>query len=271
MRVVTGHKGSWGFRAQVRGHEVHSSLIHTGVSAVMEAAGMIDWMAAQMDAAARATPPNDFDPPYTTDPRRPDRGRHRQQHHRARLQLLRRGALPARRERRRLARRGSRPRPRGAARRCTRSTPTPASASRPGWSCRASSADGPAEALARALTGDNGRHVVSYQTEAGHFQARGLLDGDLRPRLDRPGAPARRVHRRRPARRRQRLRAPPDRPPRRLKGNPHARRQPLRRPRPDRSPRGAATSTPTPRCCSTPTAPARSSPTSSAASAATRW
>ena len=29
-------------------------------------------------------------------------------------------------------------------------------------------------ALARALTGDNGRHVVSYQTEAGHFQARGL-------------------------------------------------------------------------------------------------
>ena len=29
-------------------------------------------------------------------------------------------------------------------------------------------------ALARALTGDNGRHVVSYQTEAGHFQDRGL-------------------------------------------------------------------------------------------------
>ena len=35
-------------------------------------------------------------------------------------------------------------------------------------------ADGPAEALARALTGDNGRTVVSYQTEAGHFQERGL-------------------------------------------------------------------------------------------------
>ena len=48
MRVVTGQKGSWGFRAQVRGHEVHSSLIHTGVSAVMEAAGLIDWMAGLM-------------------------------------------------------------------------------------------------------------------------------------------------------------------------------------------------------------------------------
>ena len=35
-------------------------------------------------------------------------------------------------------------------------------------------ADGPAEGLARALTGDNGRHVVAYQTEAGHFQGRGL-------------------------------------------------------------------------------------------------
>ena len=33
---------------------------------------------------------------------------------------------------------------------------------------------GPAEALARALTGDNGRHVVVLQTEAGHFQGRGL-------------------------------------------------------------------------------------------------
>jgi acetylornithine deacetylase len=33
--------------------------------------------------------------------------------------------------------------------------------------------DGGAEALARRLTGDNGVHVVSYGTEAGHFQAAG--------------------------------------------------------------------------------------------------
>ena len=54
MRVVTGHKGSWGFRAHVRGHEVHSSLMHTGVSAVMAAARLIDWMADTMAANARA-------------------------------------------------------------------------------------------------------------------------------------------------------------------------------------------------------------------------
>ena len=33
--------------------------------------------------------------------------------------------------------------------------------------------DGLAEALVRRLTGDNGLHVVSYGTEAGHFQAAG--------------------------------------------------------------------------------------------------
>lgn len=32
---------------------------------------------------------------------------------------------------------------------------------------------GAAEALARAITGDNGSHVVSYGTEAGHFQKAG--------------------------------------------------------------------------------------------------
>jgi acetylornithine deacetylase len=32
---------------------------------------------------------------------------------------------------------------------------------------------GAAESLARQITGDNGRHVVSYGTEAGQFQERG--------------------------------------------------------------------------------------------------
>ena len=49
MRAVTGQKGSWGFRAQVHGHEVHSSLLHTGVSAIAQAAGLIDWMTHTMD------------------------------------------------------------------------------------------------------------------------------------------------------------------------------------------------------------------------------
>ena len=66
MRVVTGQKGSWGFRARVRGHEVHSSLMHTGVSAIHEAARFIAWTEDEMARAAAETPPNDFDPPYTT-------------------------------------------------------------------------------------------------------------------------------------------------------------------------------------------------------------
>jgi len=33
--------------------------------------------------------------------------------------------------------------------------------------------DGAAERLTRTLTGDNGAHVVSYGTEAGHFQEGG--------------------------------------------------------------------------------------------------
>ncbi|HEY9284258.1 MAG TPA: M20/M25/M40 family metallo-hydrolase, partial [Pyrinomonadaceae bacterium] len=66
MRVVTGHKASWGMRVHVRGHEVHSSLIHTGVSAVMAAARLVAWMDDAMAESARAAVPNGYDPPYTT-------------------------------------------------------------------------------------------------------------------------------------------------------------------------------------------------------------
>ena len=69
MKAVSGHKGAFGIRTHVHGFEVHSSLIHTGVSAVMEAAKLIDW-ANQMNAvnAAAPVPPEAaaFVPPYTT-------------------------------------------------------------------------------------------------------------------------------------------------------------------------------------------------------------
>ena len=41
MKVVTGHKGGVGYKTAVKGHEVHSSLLDRGVSAVMEAARLI--------------------------------------------------------------------------------------------------------------------------------------------------------------------------------------------------------------------------------------
>ena len=83
MRVVTGQKGSWGFRARVRGHEVHSSLMHTGVSAIHEAARFIAWTAGRDGPRGGRDAPERLRPAVDDDPRRPDRGRHRQQHHRA--------------------------------------------------------------------------------------------------------------------------------------------------------------------------------------------
>ncbi len=44
MRAVTAHKGIAAFRTTVTGHEAHSSLVHQGVSAVMNAAKLINWL-----------------------------------------------------------------------------------------------------------------------------------------------------------------------------------------------------------------------------------
>ncbi|MCV6824722.1 MULTISPECIES: acetylornithine deacetylase [Halocynthiibacter] len=69
MKVVTGHKGSVGFQVSVRGFEVHSSLLHTGVSAIMYGTELIQWAHEQNALSAKATPnplAADFVPPYTT-------------------------------------------------------------------------------------------------------------------------------------------------------------------------------------------------------------
>ncbi|MCK4711390.1 MAG: M20/M25/M40 family metallo-hydrolase, partial [Marinosulfonomonas sp.] len=69
MKTVSGHKGAFGVRTHVHGFEVHSSLLHIGVSAVMEAAKLVDWCN-QMNAQNAARTPSpmaaDFIPPYTT-------------------------------------------------------------------------------------------------------------------------------------------------------------------------------------------------------------
>lgn len=67
MQVVTGHKGGLMMHTHVHGFEVHSSLVHTGVSAVMTAARLITWLEAQMeDNKTKADPDSLFVPPYTT-------------------------------------------------------------------------------------------------------------------------------------------------------------------------------------------------------------
>ncbi|MGC1505140.1 MAG: acetylornithine deacetylase [Sulfitobacter sp.] len=69
MQAVTGHKGGTGFDTHVVGFEVHSSLLHTGVNAIMAGAKLIEW-ANEMNTANMAAKPTElaamFDPPFTT-------------------------------------------------------------------------------------------------------------------------------------------------------------------------------------------------------------
>ena len=175
MKVVTGHKGGVGLMVHIHGYEVHSSLQPYGVSAVMEAARLIDW-ANQQNAANAAAEPSalaaPFDPPFST---------------------LHVGMISG-----------------GTAHNITakdceflisvrqvpgdtgwgdkiiaaaRDIEAGMKAIRPEAAMELSSTfgvpalapehGGPAETLARRLTGDNGEHVVSYGTEGGQFQIRG--------------------------------------------------------------------------------------------------
>lgn len=68
LKAVTGHKGGTTFWVHVHGFEVHSSIMHTGVSAIMYGAKLIEW-ANRMNAESAAATPGpvaaQFDPPYT--------------------------------------------------------------------------------------------------------------------------------------------------------------------------------------------------------------
>ena len=178
MQVVTGHKGGLMLLTHVRGFEVHSSIVHTGVSAIFNAARLVTWLEEQMEAnrrEAEATGANPlYDPPYTTlhvglleggtarnivardctfstDIRMVPgedsadwlaRYREKVAEIEARMKALRPEAEILVHVRSDLP--GCRPEP-----------------------------DGAAEGLCRALTGDNAEHAVSYGTEAGLFQEGG--------------------------------------------------------------------------------------------------
>ncbi len=177
MKAVTGHKGGVGFRVDVTGFEVHSSLLPDGVSAVMEAARLISWLNEQ-NAVLQAAEPSAiaamFNPPHTTlhagvisggtaqnitakdcsfsvDMRvvpdeSPDEWRARFRARAAEIAAEMAGRVPG-----------------------TGITVTD-TFDVPGLKPEDM---GAAETLARAITGDNGDHVVSYGTEAGQFQERG--------------------------------------------------------------------------------------------------
>lgn len=177
LRPISGHKGGSGFALHVRGVPVHSSRMHRGVSAIMEAARIVDWLNA-VNAENEAKPRGEvaalFDPPWTTLHVGQIRGgtagnitaqdcwfdvsfrvlpgeswddyRRRFLARVAEVEARMKAVDPAAfiRVEERFAYPQLRPEPGGAA-----------------------------EALACALTGENGAGVVSYGTEAGQFQDAG--------------------------------------------------------------------------------------------------
>lgn len=177
MKAVTGHKGGAGFRTTLRGYEVHSSMLHKGVNAIMAGAKLIEWANAQ-NAENMAREPGPlaaiFDPPFTTVHVGQISGgtAHNITAGQCRFGLdfrcvpgesieAWRDAYLSRVAALEAEMRAVRPE---AGITVERYFTVPALRPEP---------DGAAERLVRAITGDNGTHVVSYGTEAGLFQERG--------------------------------------------------------------------------------------------------
>lgn len=176
MQVVTGHKGAVGFTTRVRGFEVHSSLMHEGVSAVMTAARLVDWLRARFEENRAATPNETdapFTPPFTT----------------LHVGMIRGGTAgnitakdcefvtdircpPSQDPLDWLARYKAFAAEVEAEIRLIRPEAGIEIIPRMANPALKPEQQGTAEALARRLTGDNGVHVVSYGTEAGQFQER---------------------------------------------------------------------------------------------------
>ena len=177
MKVVTGHKGGSGLSVHVRGHEVHSSILHTGVSAILNAAKLIDWVNNRNEENSSGQPTPGaavFDPPWTS----------------LHVGTIKGGTaqnITARDCRFGLEYRcvpGDSPKSWGERfRKFARSVETEMKSVNgdaaifiePWYEVPplAQEDSSEAEALARQLTGDNGNHVVSYGTEAGQFQEEG--------------------------------------------------------------------------------------------------
>ena len=177
MKVITGHKGGTGYDVHVKGFEVHSSLLPEGISAIMESARLIQWVN-DKNAEIMAIPPGPgaarFHPPFTT-------------LHVGRIQGGTADNITAADCRFSVEMRcvpGDDPEARaGEFKAAALQLDAALKARRPeaGVHLRKffdvpplrPEEHGQAEALARALTGENASGVVSYGTEAGQFQDAG--------------------------------------------------------------------------------------------------
>ena len=178
----------------VRGHAVHSSRIDIGVSAVdgRGAAGRPGTTTRMAENRRRADPHEPVRAALHDAALRHDPGRDGRQHRRRRVPSSSRRSGPSRPKIPWTTRRASRPmsatmiEPRM---RRSRRRPASTSSSAPrctGWPRKPT---GQAERLVRRLTGDNGTHVVSYGTEAGHVPER----ADGRPSCAGPATSRRRI------------------------------------------------------------------------------
>ena len=177
MKVVTGHKGGQAFRVVLKGHEVHSSRLPEGVSAVMEAARLITAIAGFNDIAQslpRTPRAGLFNPPFSTF--------HVGQIAGGTAQNITAGHCSFTLEYRLIPGEDASvwfSRLQAAVAevdaRMKAVHPAAGVAVLPHFDVPALMPEeaGAAERLARRLTGDNGTHVVSYGTEAGLFQAGG--------------------------------------------------------------------------------------------------
>ncbi len=177
MQAVTGHKGGTGFWVDIWGFEVHSSILHTGVNAIMEAAKIIAW-SNEVNAVEQARTPSAvaamFEPPWTT-------------LHTGVIEGGTAANITAKHCRFDIGFRAVPDADIAAWRQKIldkiREVEAEMQAVRPeAWievDARFAvpglkpEENGPAEALVRAITGDNATHVVSYGTEAGQFQDAG--------------------------------------------------------------------------------------------------
>ncbi|MEM1065193.1 MAG: acetylornithine deacetylase [Pseudomonadota bacterium] len=178
MQAVTGHKGTIGYWVTFRGFEVHSSLMHQGVSAIMEAGRLIDWANRQnAENSAKATSEIAalFDPPWTTVHVGAIEGgtAHNITSRTCRLQIEVRAVPdePLTEWRARLFAEIERIAADMKAVRREAGIDVEEIFDVPGLQPEEA---GRAEELVRRITGDNARHVVSYGTEAGQFQERGF-------------------------------------------------------------------------------------------------
>ncbi|WP_170592902.1 acetylornithine deacetylase [Ruegeria arenilitoris] len=177
MQAVTGHKGGFGYDTHVVGYEVHSSIMHTGVNAIMYAAPLIDWANAQNDINMAADPSDIaaiFDPPWTTCHVGMIKGgtAHNITAKDCRFMMDFR-VVPG--EQASAWKEAYLEQVRVAEEKMQQVHPNAHIEVKASFAVPAlvPETDGEAETLVRALTGDNATHVVSYGTEAGQFQEAG--------------------------------------------------------------------------------------------------